>query len=134
MEIALSIAALIIAIAFLILVIYLVKTLKATEKTLNNVADTIDSFEKQLQGITRETTSLLQKTNHLAEDISEKSTKLNTVFDGFKEIGETIQNLNASLNELTNNIAKVADEDRDQVSQVVKWGAAIIDIWKRRKS
>ena len=61
-----------IAIAFLILVIYLSKTLKSLQGTLDNVATTLSGLEKQLDGVTKETTILLHKTNELASDIQDK--------------------------------------------------------------
>ena len=68
-----------IAIAFLILVIYLSKTLKSLQGTLDNVATTLSGLEKQLDGVTKETTILLHKTNELASDIQDKSESLNSV-------------------------------------------------------
>lgn len=133
MEIALSIAALIVAVAVAVLVFYLARTLKSTERTLDNVADTLESFEKQLEGITTETTTLLNKTNRLAEDIEQKSAKLNTVFDGINEIGVTIQGFNQSVKDLSSNISKAASVEDDRASQAVKWGAALIDLWKRKR-
>jgi uncharacterized protein YoxC len=72
MEILLYLAAIIAAVAFAVLVIYLAKTLKASTRTLNNVANTLESLEKQMQGITTETTELLHKTNALADDVIKK--------------------------------------------------------------
>ncbi len=78
MIIILYLSVALIAVAFLILVIYLSKTLKSVQMTLTNVASTLDGLEGQMKGITAETTELLHKTNRLAEDIQEKSEKLNT--------------------------------------------------------
>lgn len=133
MEIILYIAALITAIAFAVLVGYLAMTLKATQRTLDNVANTIESLEKQMEGITTETTALLHKTNKLAEDMHYKSTKLNGVFDGIKGIGETINDFNGSLRQISTHITKAAAEDQDKAAQAVKWGAALIDLWKKKK-
>jgi|SRR5690625_4672318 len=133
MAIALSIAALIVAIAFAVLVVYLAQTLKETQRTLSNVADTLESLEKQMNGITDETTELLKRTNTLADDIHEKSLKLNGVFDGIKGIGDTIRDFNDSLNQIQMNITKAASKDQDKASQAVKWGIAILDIWKNKR-
>lgn len=81
MELIGYISALIAAIAFAVLVIYLVKVLKETQRTMANVANTLEGLEKQMEGITVETTALLHKTNKLADDINQKSTRLNTVVD-----------------------------------------------------
>ncbi|MDY0408717.1 DUF948 domain-containing protein [Paracerasibacillus soli] len=63
MEGILYIAALIAAVAFAVLVVFLGITFMAVKRTMNSVANTMDSMEKQLVGITTETTELLKKTN-----------------------------------------------------------------------
>jgi len=134
MSAALSIAAIIVAIAFAVLVGYLAQTLKATQRTLNNVADTLEGVEKQLEGITTETTLLLQKTNDLAEDVNHKVTRLNSLFDGIKEIGDTFNNLTHSVKKLSLNISSSADDDVDKATEAVKWSTAIMNVWRNRKN
>lgn len=129
----LYVAALIVALAFALIAIYLVKTLKSVSRTLDSVADTLDGFEVQMQGITRETTDLLHKTNELAEDVQGKTAKLDVVFDGVKGIGETVKDFNESLQTLSSEITRTAEQQDDNVAKTVKWGAAIVDIFQRRK-
>ena len=93
MIIILYLSVALIAIAFLILVIYLSKTLKSLQLTLKNVASTLEGLEGQMQGITTETAQLLHKTNQLAEDIQDKSAKLNTVVDAVQELVARSTNL-----------------------------------------
>lgn len=97
MIIILYLSVALIAIAFLILVIYLSKTLKSLQLTLKNVASTLEGLEGQMQGITTETAQLLHKTNQLAEDIQDKSAKLNTVVDAVQGIGGSINQFNTSI-------------------------------------
>src|SRR5699024_7620934 len=130
----LYIAALIAALSNVRSVVYLVMTLKATERTLDNVADTMESLEKQMQGIMSETTELLHKTNELANDINQKSATINGLVDGETGIGETVKEFKQSLNEVSTTITKTASQNQDKVSQALKWGTAVMDIWKKRKS
>ncbi len=129
----LYISALIAAIAFGVLVIYLVQTLKSLRTTLDNVATTVDSLEKQLTGITRETERLLHNTNILTEDIQQKSIALNTVFDQVKEVGGSLGNLNDSLKNLSNQVVSGTERYSDEVEKVVEWSSAIMRIWQRWK-
>ncbi|WP_186578348.1 DUF948 domain-containing protein [Aquibacillus kalidii] len=133
MIILLYIAALIVAIAFAVLVIYIAKVLKETRRTMANVADTLEGLERQMEGITIETTALLNKTNKLAEDVSEKSQRMNTLVDGIKGIGETVQEFNQSLRGITNNITSVTEQNKDTTAQAVKWGTILLEFWKKRK-
>lgn len=128
---AIAIAVIIVAFAFAVLVGYLAMTLKATQRTMNNVADTLEGLEKQLDGITTETTLLLQKTNDLAEDVNFKVAKLNSVFEGIEDIGDSFSNLTRSVKKLSDNLSD--EEEVDKAKEAVKWGSAILNIWKNRK-
>lgn len=129
----LYVAALIVALAFALIAIYLVKTMNSVSRTLDSVSNTLDGFEEQMKGITHETTELLHKTNELAEDVQGKTAKLDVVFDGVKGIGETVKDFNESLQTLSSEITRTADQQDDKVAKTVKWGAAIVDIFQRRK-
>lgn len=133
MIIILYIAALIVAVAFAVLVVFLVKTLKSTERTLDNVADTLEGLETQMLGITTETTILLQHTNKLADDINHKSAQLNGLFDGIKGIGKTVEEFNDSLNAISRNITREAGKDSEKASQALKWGIAVVEMIKKKK-
>ncbi|NBJ69041.1 MULTISPECIES: DUF948 domain-containing protein [Clostridia] len=132
MEILAYIAAAIAAVAFVVLVVYLVITLKAARQTLHNVAETLTSLEQQMQGVTSETTQLLAKTNKLADDMNQKSSKLNSLFNGFKGIGDTVTEFNQSLRDLTNSVAKAANEDPEKTTQAIKWGTTLMELWKKK--
>lgn len=132
MIIMLYIAALIFAVAFAVLVVYLAMTLKASQRTLNNVANTLEGLEKQMDGISRETTELLTKTNQLADDVNQKAAKMDGVFDGAKSLGNTVKEFNESLSQVSSSITRAAAKNQDKASQAVKWGAAVMDLWKRK--
>ncbi|WP_102026746.1 DUF948 domain-containing protein [Salirhabdus sp. Marseille-P4669] len=133
MEILLYIAAIIAAVAFAVLVGYLAGTLKATQRTLNNVASTLEGFEKQMEGITMETTALLNKTNRLTEDIMEKSQKLNNLVEGIQGIGDSVKQFNGSLQKVSNEIVVESEKNKESAAQAVKWGQAIMELWKKYK-
>src|SRR5690606_23240525 len=91
----------------------------------------------QMEGITRETTSLLEKTNTLAADITEKSEKLNSVVDAVKNIGVSVNNLNNSINQITESISREVSKNEEKIAQVVQWSNVAMDIaekWKQRKA
>lgn len=133
MENLLYISAAVAALAFLVLVIYLATVLVSTKRTLDNVAITLESLEVQTRGITRETEALLAKTNQLADDVNNKTSKLNPLFEGIKGIGQTVQGFNASFKTVSDTIAETATENKDQTAQAVKWGAAILNLRKQKQ-
>lgn len=89
-----------------------------------------------MEGITRETTSLLTKTNALADDISDKSEKLNSVMHAVKGVGDSVNNLNSSVQRITTSISTEVHKNEDKIAQVVQWSnvaMGIADQWRQRK-
>lgn len=133
MEVLLYISAIIAAGAFAFLVYYLIKTLQAMKNTLEKVTKTVEGLQKQVDEITIESSQLLQKTNMLADDIQQKSESLNTLFAAAKDIGESMQHVNASLRKVSQTVSKAADENSEQVAQAVKWGNIVLNLWEKWK-
>src|SRR5699024_6330330 len=106
MEIVLYVAIIIAVIALVVLTIYIINTLKVTKQFLNDVTTTLDGIETQMKGVTDETTTLLTKTNRLADDVEEKSAKVDQLINGAKGIGETMNEFDQSLQQLTNSISR----------------------------
>ncbi|MEH7226399.1 DUF948 domain-containing protein [Bacillus sp. JJ1566] len=123
----------VVAVAFLILVIYLSRTLRSLQITLDNVAGTLSGLEKQMEGVTSETTELLHKTNKLAEDIQQKSESLNTVVNAVKDVGTSLQRFNKSVGNVTEEVAVQLEKNKTKISQVVQVGNAVIEIWDKWK-
>lgn len=136
MQILLYLSAALAALAFLVLVIYLSATLKSLKETLNSVSDTLKGLEKQLEGVTSETTLLLKKTNALAEDLQDKSERLNTVVDAVKDVGLSVKKFNGALQTITDTVDRQVDESKEKVSQIVQWTNVLLELkdkWQARK-
>lgn len=125
-----------IAIAFFILVMYISKTLNSVRVSLETVTKTLGGLEKQIEGVTTETTALLQKTNHLAEDLQRKSESLNSVVDAVKDVGTTVIHFNQTLQGITNAVDKQVEGNKEKISQVIQWSNVILELkdkWKSKK-
>lgn len=133
MEVILYISALIVAVAFAVLVIYLVKTLKSANRTLDHLAETTAGIKSQINGITKETETLLQRTNELADDIQEKSQSLNSIFASAKELGDSVNQITHSIRHMSTTISNQANRQSDQVAQVIQWGNAALDLYTKYK-
>lgn len=136
MQILLYLSAALAAVAFLVLVIYLSATLKSLKVTLNSVSDTLKGLERQLEGVTSETTLLLKKTNALAEDLQDKSERLNTVVDAVKDVGASVKKFNGTLINITETFDKQVDESKEKVSQIIQWTNVFLELkdkWQERK-
>lgn len=96
----------------------------------------MDGLEGQLQGVTKETTELLMKTNNLAADLQTKSEKLNSVVDAVKGVGESVNGLNSSVRRITSSVVVEAEKNEDKIAQIVQWSnvaMGIFDKWKERR-
>ncbi len=136
MIIILYLSVALIAVAFLILVISLTKTLKSMKITMDRVSKTMEDLEGQLQGITSETTLLLHKTNELAEDIQNKSEKLNTVVYAVQDIGTTIKEFNGSIRKVSSNLSTQVVHNQDKIAQLLQWGSVLKELkdkWMEKK-
>lgn len=125
-----------IAIAFFILVIYISKMMNSVRISLESVTRTLGGLEKQIEGVTTETTELLKKTNYLAEDLQRKSESLNGVVDAVKDIGTTISHFNQSLQSITNVVDRQVEGNKEKISQVIQWSNVILELkdkWKSKK-
>ena len=104
--------------------------------TLDNVAITLSGLEKQLDGVTSETTMLLHKTNALASDIQQKAENLNSVVDAVKDVGNSVRNFNGSIQKITTTVNQQIDENKDKMAQVIQWSNILLDLkdkWQERK-
>lgn len=121
-------------IALVVLIVYIINTLKVSKKFLSEVSTTLDGIKTQMKGVTDETTALLSKTNHLADDVERKSMKIDGLLDGAKGIGETMNEFDQSLKQLSNSISRASQEEQEKTSQAVKWGASILEYVFKKKS
>ncbi|WAA11742.1 DUF948 domain-containing protein [Fervidibacillus halotolerans] len=117
-----------VAIAFTVLVVYLISTLKTLSKTLEQISKTLGQAETQLKEVTEEAGKLLKKTNALAEDIQEKSEKLNTVVNGVQEVGKTIYQFNDSLQSFSGNVKNELKKNEEKVVQIIQWADIVAEL------
>lgn len=130
MIVILYIAALIFSLAFAALVIFIIVSLNPI---LKEVDDTLSVMKEEVNNITVESTELLKKTNRLADDIENKSAKLNGLFDGIKGIGETVKDLNTSIKQVSTKVSTTLTKEQDKIAQFTKWGTALLNLRRRNK-
>jgi uncharacterized protein YoxC len=136
MQIILYLSVALIAIAFFVLVIFLSTTLKSFQVTLTSVSKTLTGLEKQLDGVTAETTILLQKTNALADDIKQKTDRLNSVVEAVKDVGTTVTKFNGTLQNITQTVDMQVEESKEKISQIIQWSNIVLELkdkWQARK-
>ncbi|MRX72723.1 DUF948 domain-containing protein [Bacillus lacus] len=134
MEWIMYVSVAVIAIGFTVLVAFLSKTLSSLQVTLDNVANTLDGLEGQMRGITTETTELLHKTNLLADDIQQKSDKLNIVVTAVQDVGSSLKHFNQSVQRVSSSVTTNVEKNEDKISQVVQWSNAAMEIWDKWKT
>ncbi|WP_152657275.1 DUF948 domain-containing protein [Oceanobacillus sp. CFH 90083] len=133
MEAILYSALAIVIAALLILIIYMVILLFNTKKTMDEVLKTLGKIDHQVKGVSGEATEVVQKSKGLVEDLTQKSSQLDGLIQGAKGIGDTVEDFNKSLQQLSNIISKHSKEEQEKAAQAVKWGASIFEYWNKRK-
>lgn len=134
MEVILYSALAIAIVALLILMVYMVILLVNTKKTMDEVRNTLGKINHQVQGVAGEATEVVEKSKGLVDDLTQKSSQLDGLIQGAKGIGDTVEDFNKSLQQLSNIISKHSKEDQEKAAQAVKWGASIFEYWNRRKT
>ncbi|MFD1066761.1 DUF948 domain-containing protein [Oceanobacillus locisalsi] len=133
MEVILYSALAIAIAALLILVIYMVILLFNTKKTMDEVLQTLGKIDHQVKDVTGEATEVVQKSKGLVDDLTQKSNQLDGIIQGARGIGDTVEDFNKSLQQLSNIISKHSKEDQEKAAQAVKWGASFFEYWNKRK-
>jgi uncharacterized protein YoxC len=120
-----------IAVSFFILAVYIARTLTVLQETIRRLTAAIDHLDKEVQGITTETTQLLKKTNALADDVQKKVEGLNSLVHAVSDIGATVQSFNRSLRQISSTVTMKAENHREKAAKVMQWGNAFIEIWEK---
>ncbi|WLR60950.1 DUF948 domain-containing protein [Guptibacillus hwajinpoensis] len=131
MEIILYVAVAIIAIVFAVLSVFLIKVLKSTEKTLSNTAEMIDSLQGQINGLSKETTMMLHKTNVLTDEVQSKVGEFSPVFESVKETGASLQNLSRSFSKLSHSVEKGIESKQGKAAEAANWGSTALAMWEK---
>jgi uncharacterized protein YoxC len=125
------ISALIIAVSFSVLVYYIIRTLKSTERALDQVATSIKDVEEQVDGISQELTSILHKTNKAAEQIEKKSQGLTKIAASFSELGDEILTIQKDVKKFLQSVSKKINMHNDGISQAINLGSSAISFVKK---
>lgn len=121
METVLYIVVLVIALAFAGAVVFLAKILTNLKKTLSNVADLVEEIQEPINGIASESNLMLHKTNKLAEDMNEKTSRMNPIVDAFKGIGESIIDFTKTMKSASRQVIITADRNKTQINQALNF-------------
>ncbi|SDI55745.1 DUF948 domain-containing protein [Natribacillus halophilus] len=113
----LGIAAIIAALAFAVLVIYLARALGNLTNVLAKTEVTVEKLPEQLDGITKETGTVLHNTNETLLDVNEKIATLNPLFEMVGDAGEASRKLSSSLVDMTASFKKESHEANDTSQQ-----------------
>ncbi|MYL65660.1 DUF948 domain-containing protein [Bacillus hwajinpoensis] len=134
MELILYLAVALIAIVFAVLSIFLIKVLKSTEKTLSNTAEMIDSLQGQIDGLSKETTMMLHKTNVLADEVQSKVGQFSPVFKSVQETGASLQNLSRSFSKLSKSVEKGVEARQGKAAEAANWGSTALSMWEKYRN
>ncbi|MGX7168666.1 DUF948 domain-containing protein [Facklamia hominis] len=106
-----QIALVIVAIAFAVLVVFLCMSLSKLSGLLDQAKDTVtrvnatlDIVTKDVDNLSIEVEGLLNKTNHLVDDLNGKLGKTDPLFQAIGDVGTSVSELNDSTKKMTSNL------------------------------
>lgn len=134
MVIILYLAVAVIAVAFAVLVYFLAQTLQSAQKTMDDLASTLEGIQVQMKGLNEETTELLHRTNLLASDVQKKSQSLNSIFNAVEGFGDSLGDINTSVRKVASRIEQDGQENAGKVATALQWGRAAVDLFQRWQS
>ncbi|RLK63968.1 DUF948 domain-containing protein [Atopobacter sp. AH10] len=107
-----EIAGLIVAISFAVLVVFLVVNLKKFSELLVDLRGTAKEVNHSLSVVTKdvdnlslEVESLLNKTNYLMDDLNKKLAKTDPLFRAIGDVGQSVSDVNQSSRNLAASLA-----------------------------
>lgn len=136
-----EISVVIIALAFCILVFYLVTTLKAANRSLNQLQDTVTKLEKQVESLSQESVKLVQNANDITEDVQSKMRSLDKLFTSAAQVGETVHEVTSSVkqvsasvtNTLNTKVNRTLKTNEQPVSELMQWVSLTMGLVQRVK-
>ena len=99
-----QLAGLIAALAFLVLVIYLCRVLARLTSTVSELTKSIKTLTEDADDISEKIEDLLVKTNSLMDDVNQKSSKLDPLFQATTELGKKETDLNQASRNFVENM------------------------------
>jgi uncharacterized protein YoxC len=132
----------IIAAAFVVLVVYVVRTLKAADRSLNQVRETLVRLERQVDELGRESANLIRSTNRLTEDINQKIRALDSMFQSANQVGDAVREVTSSVkqvsaalsNAFTPRVVRTVSESGQHVSEIMQWVSMTMGLVQKWRS
>lgn len=129
-----------IAVAFLVLVYYIIKTLKAIQKSAEEMNQGLIHINSQIDVIGKETTELLQNTNKLTVDLQEKSKSLDSIFQSIDDVGSAVQQVTASARQVSSSLADTVqrsvqkvNSQQNKLDEWLKYFTLGLSVWEKMK-
>lgn len=117
----------VIAVAIVVLVIYLIKVLRTLDVTIKSVQDTVERVERNVDDISKQSVSVLEETKVLTADLNQKSQKLDSLFASAKGIGDSVDQVSASM-------VEQAEQHRVQLGNLLALTSFGLETWQQWKN
>jgi len=128
-------AILFVSIAFAITVVYLSVLLHRITNMMKTLGNSLDHVEGKMTDLTPSLRKSLQETGVLVDDVQEKLTATDSVFDSIENMGKSVHNLNEAYQM---NSDQVSDEQFKQKVKPflkgIKWSEAAFQLFKKARN
>lgn len=128
----------VIALAFVVLVVYVVKTLMATEKSMNQLNDNLLQMKEQVDQLSKESAELIKNTNMVTVDLHKKSKSLDGLFSSIEETGQALHQVTSSVREVSTTLsnsfkqsAQYSMQHQDRITEILKYVSLGLNLWQQ---
>ncbi len=135
MIIDLSIA--VIAIAFAALCLYAIKTLRSAKTSLDQVNQTVQKLQVEMDDMSKEIKQLIHNTNQVTVDVHQKMKAMDAFFSSAHDVGEAVQVVSSSVKQVSASLSRTfatnsshaVESNATKVSDTMEWVSIGLKIW-----
>lgn len=128
----------VIALSFVVLVIYSIRTLHAAKQSMEQVNQTLQNVQRQLDELGQETLQWMQNTNRLTTDVQKKLKSTDSFFQSVGQTGEAVEQVTATVKQvsaaITANVDETFKSNQTRMKAFIGWAGLAMDAWQRWKS
>lgn len=131
MNVWLIIAVVIISLGILLLVISAILSIPNINKWSTVMMGSVQRIQQQLEGLQKESNTLKGKVELLAEDLHDKSIKVQSAVNAVTNVTTSITEIQQNVSQKTSSISKKVENDEEMRAEAAQWSNIFLNIMEK---
>lgn len=131
MNVWLIIAVVIISLGILLLVISAILSIPNINKWSTVMMGSVQRIQQQLEGLQKESNTLKGKVELLAEDLNDKSIKVQSAVNAVTNVTTSITEIQQNVSQKTSSISKKVENDEEMRAEAAQWSNIFLNIMEK---